>query len=121
MITGEFNHKGELVFEIGLIAADETDFPVQAIFDTGFNDWLLMSNEDAEDLGWRKQPESRKSRTAGGIVFFNIYEGIIVIDEEEFTIPVLAGSRVKDILLGVRWLQFKRLIADYSGGVLTLD
>jgi len=45
----------------------------------------------------------------------------VAIDEEEFTIPVLAGSRVKEILLGVRWLQFKRLIADYSGGVLTLD
>ncbi|WP_277926293.1 hypothetical protein [Planktothricoides raciborskii] len=24
MITGEFNHKGELVFEVDLIAADET-------------------------------------------------------------------------------------------------
>lgn len=62
MITGEFNHKGELVFEIALIAADETN-----------------------------------------------------------TIPVLAGYRVKEILLGVGWLRFKRLIADYSGGVLTLD
>ena len=121
MISGEFNHKGELVFEIALIAADETDYPVEAIFDTGFNGWLLMNNEDAKDLGWLKQPESRKSQTAGGIVFFNVYEGIVALDGEEFTIPVLAGSRVKDILLGVRWLQFKRLVADYSGGVLTLD
>ena len=121
MISGEFNHKGELVFEVGLIAADETDFPVQAIFDTGFNDWLLMNNQDAKDLGWLQKPKPRRSRTAGGIVFFNVYEGIVAIDGEEFTIPVLAGSRVKEILLGVRWLQFKRLIADYSGGVLTLD
>jgi hypothetical protein len=36
-------------------------------------------------------------------------------------IPVLGGDEIKNILLGVRWLQFKRLVADYSGGVLTLD
>ncbi|KOR36925.1 aspartyl protease [Planktothricoides sp. SR001] len=121
MITGEFNHKGELVFEIALIAADETDWQVQAIFDTGFNGWLLMNNEDVDNLGWLQQPEPRKSQTAAGTVFFNVYEGIILIDREEFIIPVLGGDDIKEILLGVRWLQFKRLIADYSGGVLTLD
>ncbi|MCT7968046.1 hypothetical protein NG799_17175 [Laspinema sp. D1] len=31
MIRGEFNHKGELAFEIALVAADETDWPVQVI------------------------------------------------------------------------------------------
>lgn len=45
----------------------------------------------------------------------------MALDGEEFTIPVLAGYRVKEILLGVLWLRFKRLIADYSGVVLTLD
>lgn len=121
MISGEFNDKGELVFEVDLVATDETDFPVRAIFDTGFNGWLLVNNQDAEDLGWLQKPRPRKSQTAGGIIFLNVYQGVIVIDGEEFTIPVLAGSRVQEIILGVRWLQFKRLIADYSAGVLTLD
>ena len=121
MITGEFNHKGELVFEIALIAADETDWPVQAILDTGFSDWLLINNEDAEDLEWLKELEPRKANTAAGTVFFTVYEGIILIDGEEFIVPVLGGDEVKKILLGVRWLKFKRLIADYSAGVLTLD
>jgi clan AA aspartic protease len=121
MINGEFNHKGELVFEVDLIAADETWISVEAIFDTGFNDWLLINTKYAEYLGWLQQENPRKAQTASGTIFFNVYEGIVAIDGEEFTIPVLAGSRVKDILLGVRWLQFKRLIADYSGGVLTLD
>lgn len=52
MISGEFNPKGELIFEIALVAADETVWPVQVIFDTGFNDWLLINNEDAVNLDW---------------------------------------------------------------------
>jgi len=45
MITGEFNHKGELVFEVDLIAADETWISVETIFDTGFNDWLVINTK----------------------------------------------------------------------------
>ncbi|GAB4286455.1 MAG: hypothetical protein Fur0025_18960 [Oscillatoriaceae cyanobacterium] len=120
MINGEFNRKGELVFDITLIAADETPCPVNAILDTGFNDWLLINNEDAKYLAWVQQQEPRKVQTAGGIRFFNLYEGVILIDGKEFIIPVLAGYRVKEILLGVRWLRFKRLVADFSAGVLTL-
>jgi predicted aspartyl protease len=44
-MSGEFNHKGELIFEISLVATDETDWPVKVILDTGFNDWLLINNE----------------------------------------------------------------------------
>lgn len=50
MIYGEFNRKGELVFDIGLIAADGTQCPVRAILDPGFNQWLLINNKDAENL-----------------------------------------------------------------------
>jgi predicted aspartyl protease len=115
-----FNRKGELIFDIGLIAADETTFPVKALFDTGFNDWLLINNKSAAYLGW-VQEDDRIVNTAAGITLLNVYEGIILIDGEEFIIPVLKGDEIKNILLGVRWLQFKRLIADYSAGVLTLD
>ena len=121
MISGKFNRKGELVFEVDLIAADETLISVDALFDTGFTDWLLINNKYAEYLGWLKQRNTRRINTAAGIRFVNIYEGIILIDGEEFIIPVLGAYHVKVILLGVRWLRFKRLIADYSAGVLTLD
>ncbi len=121
MITGDFNQKGELIFEIGLIGANETLIYVDAILDTGFTGWLILNNQDAIELGWKRERKPKTVQTADGQTILNIYEGIVAIDSEEFTIPILAGSRVKDILLGVRWLQFKRLIADYSGGVLTLD
>ena len=121
MISGEFNQKGELVFAVDLVAADQTDYRIKAIFDTGFTGWLIVHNQDAIALGWKQYSEPKTVQTASGITTLNVYEGIVLLDEEKFTIPVFGGSRVKDILLGVRWLRFKRLIADYSGGVLTLD
>jgi predicted aspartyl protease len=120
MIYGEFNRKGELVFDIGLIAADRTLRPVRAILDTGFNQWLLINNKDAENLEWLRQWDTQKAQTAGGTVMLNIYEGNILIDGKEWMVPVLGSSRVKDILLGVRWLRHKRLVADFAAGVLTL-
>ena len=45
MILGEFNSRGELIFEIGLVTADGEIIPVQALLDTGFTGWL-----DEEEL-----------------------------------------------------------------------
>lgn len=40
MISGEFNNKGELIFEIGLIAADGDVITAKALLDTGFTGLL---------------------------------------------------------------------------------
>ncbi|WP_199246416.1 aspartyl protease [[Phormidium] sp. ETS-05] len=120
MMTGEFNQKGELVFEVSLIAADETITWAEAILDTGFTGWLLVNEQDAITLGWKWDIKPKIVQTAGNKTVFSVYEGILLIDKEEFIIPVLAGYRVKEILLGVRWLRFKRLVADFYAGVLTL-
>ena len=58
-------------------------------------------------------------RTAQGEAQFNLYQGAILLDEEEFMISALGGDELQDILLGVRWLQTKRLVADFTAGVLT--
>ncbi len=39
MISGEFNSKGELIFEVDSIAVDGDSIPIQAILDTGFTGW----------------------------------------------------------------------------------
>ena len=41
MIQGEFNSRGELFFEIGLMSADGDIFPVMAMLDTGFTQWII--------------------------------------------------------------------------------
>ncbi len=59
-------------------------------------------------------------RTAQGEAQFNLYQGGLLLDEEEFMISALGGDELQDIVLGVRWLQTKRLVADFSAGMLTL-
>ena len=121
MISGEFNSEGELIFEINLISADKDVIPVNTLLDTGFTGWLVIDNQDALTLGWTlKINEQRDMLTARGEARFNLYEGTVLLDGEEFIIEVLGGDELQDILLGVRWLQTKRLVADFPAGVLTL-
>ncbi|MGK7876117.1 MAG: aspartyl protease [Xenococcaceae cyanobacterium] len=120
MISGEFNQKGELVFEISLVGADGEPLPVEAILDTGFTGWLAMDYQQAESLDWSPDPEPQRMQTAQGEGQFILYEGRVIVDGEDLTIPVLGGDEFSDILLGVRWLQIKRLVADFPEGVLTL-
>lgn len=120
MISGSFNTKGELVFEIGLIGADTEAIPVNVLLDTGFTGWLAIDNQDAESLGWLIIDQQERMQTARGEALFNLYEGTVLLDGEEFAIPVLGGDELEDILLGVRWLQTKRLVADFPAGLLTL-
>lgn len=121
MISGEFNSRGELFFEIGLIAADGDVIPVKTLLDTGFTGWLAIDNQDALSLGWLfDSGEQRDMQTARGEARFNLYEGTVLVDGQEFTIEVLGGDELEEILLGVPWLLTRRLVADFPGGVLTL-
>ena len=120
MIQGEFNSQGELFFEVGLISADGDIIPVMALLDTGFTGWLAIDNQDAESLGWISTKEPQDMQTAMGEARFSLYEGKVVIDEEEFTVEVLGGNELANILLGVLWLRTKRLVVYFSMGVLTL-
>jgi predicted aspartyl protease len=120
MISGEFNKRGELIFEIGLIAADGDIIPVKALLNTGFSGWLAIDNQDALSLGWIVDINPSRMQTARGEARFNLYQGSVVFDGEQLIIPTLGGDELQDILLGVNWLQTKRLVADFPSGVLTL-
>jgi len=51
----------------------------------------------------------------------NVYEGTVVFAGQELTIPVLGGSEIQGILLGLPWLENRRLVVDRKAGVLTLS
>lgn len=120
MIQGEFNSRGELFFEIELMSAEGDVIPVMALLDTGFTGWLATDNQDAESLGWVSYNFPRDMQTARGEAQFNLYEGKVAIEGEEFTVEVLGGNELVNILLGVLWLRTKRLVVDFPRGVLTL-
>lgn len=85
MISGEFNSRGELFFDIGLIAADGDIIPVKALLDMGFTGWLAIDNQDALSLGWLVDSYPRDMQTARGEARFNLYEGTVLVDGQEFT------------------------------------
>ena len=42
--------------------------------------------------------------TARGEGYFALYAGTVLLDGQEFTIPVHAGSGIPEVLLGLEWL-----------------
>lgn len=119
MIQGYFGSKGEMFFEIELIAADGSVIAVDALLDTGFTDWLAMDTQDVESLGWLFV-EREERLTAQGVASFNLYEGSVLFDSQELTFPVVVGDGVPEVLIGLPWLETRRLMVDRKIGLLTL-
>ncbi len=120
MIEGYFNFRGELFFEIDLMATNSSIITVDAMLDTGFTDWLALNIQDIEILGWSFLEKSEK-QTACGLVRFDLYAGTVLFDEQEITIPVIGGEEFTHILMGLQWLKHRRLIVDRKMDQLTLE
>ncbi|MBD2593573.1 aspartyl protease [Nostoc spongiaeforme FACHB-130] len=120
MIEGRFGEYGQIYFEIDLIGGDGLSFPVETMLDTGFTEFLAMNKQDVESLDWQFLNQD-KLRTAQGETEFDVYSGRVIIDNQEWEIPVFAGDEIQEILLGSRWLKSFILVADYSQNRVTLD
>jgi predicted aspartyl protease len=121
MINGWFGEIGELFFEIDLVAADGEILPIEVLLDTGFTTgWLALDTQDALSLGWVMIESERVMQTARGEEYFDIYEGRVVVDGEEYVIPVLAGSGIPESILGLQWLKMLPLAVNFGAGVLAL-
>jgi predicted aspartyl protease len=121
MISGKFGEIGELIFEIDLIAADEERFTIDALLDTGFTTgWLTLDTQDILSLGWAMIESERAMQIARGEAFFDVYEGRVVLDGQEYVIPVLAGDGIPESLLGLQWLKMLPLTVNFATGLLTL-
>ena len=120
MIEGYFNNRGELFFEIDLIASDQSVMFVAALLDTGFTDWLAMNIQDIESLGWTFI-KPQKKYTANGIIEFNLYAGTVFFEDQKFAIEVIGGHQFTHILMGLQWLEHRRLIVDRKMNQLTLE
>ncbi len=120
MIEGKFSSDNELIFEIDFVAEDGLTITVDALLDTGFTDWLAVNTQDAISLGWQLVDNEETRLTASGEAQFNIYAGTISLDGQDFTIPVIAGDDIAEVLLGLPWLLTRRLVVDFPSHLLTL-
>jgi predicted aspartyl protease len=120
MMEGYFGEGGGLYFEIELIAADGSAVTVDALLDTGFTDWLAIDSQDLDGFGWLFVRQQRR-QTARGKATFDLYAGTVVMEGEEFAIPILAGKGLGEVIIGMQWLEDRRLVVDKKAGVLTLE
>jgi len=120
MIEGRFGENGQIYFEIDLIGGDNLSFTVETMLDTGFTEFLAMNKQDIESLDWHFLNQE-KLKTAQGETEFDVYRGRVIIDSQEWEIPVFAGDEIQEILLGSRWLKLFILVANYSQNKVTLE
>jgi clan AA aspartic protease len=120
MITGRFGENGQIYFEIDLVSPNGFVAPVEAMLDTGFTEFCVMNDQDALSLEWPFLNQD-KLRTAQGEAFFDIYLGRVIIDGQEYEIPIFAGEAIQEILLGSQWLKEFILVANYLQGQVTLE
>jgi predicted aspartyl protease len=121
MISGRFGEIGELIFDIEVISSDEDSYPIEVLLDTGFTSgWLALDIQDAESLGWPLIQRNSIMQMARGEAFFNIYEGKVRLDGQEYIISVLAADGIPEPLLGLQWLKMLPLSVNFIDGILTL-
>lgn len=122
MIAGRFGKNGELLFEVELMAFSGERFNVEVLLDTGFTTgWLAINSQDLEVLGWPSLGFQVEMRTAQGLEFFDLYEGVITFGGKEFRIPVHVGDELPENLLGAQWLETMQLVVNKPQGILILE
>ena len=122
MISGRFGENGELFFEIELIASNGEVFPVEVLLDTGFTTgFLAINSQDLDALDWSLIATQIEMQTARREGFFDIYEAWVIIDGQDFIVPVLVGEDIPEILIGSQWLDRMQLVVNKPSGILTLE
>lgn len=119
MIQGTFDDVGHIYFEIELIGSDGLKLSMNAMLDTGFTGLLAIGKQDLDALNW-EFIRQQELITAQGQCTFDLFHGKVILDEEEYEIPVFAGDEITEVLLGSAWLKILPLIVNYQEGILTL-
>ncbi len=119
MIQGTFDEKKQLFFEIELVTNNGLSLPVDALFDSGFTGFMAINTQDLDGLNWH-YVDKEILRTAQGEITFKRYLGKVILDHQEYELPVYAGDQLTEILLGSAWLEFLPLVVNFPDGVLTL-
>jgi predicted aspartyl protease len=83
-------------------------------------EFKAINQQDIENLEWIFLSQD-KLMTAQGEAIFNIYLGKVIIDNQEFEIPVFAGEEIQEILLGSQWLKLFILVANYQERKVSLE
>lgn len=111
VIRGIVNVADEPVIQLTLILRNrQKRFP--AVIDTGFNGYLSVPRSIIEQSGWYHAGYETYEIATGELVRRPVYIGELIFDRKRCS-TYLVASQAKDILVGTRLLQDKRLEIDF--------
>jgi clan AA aspartic protease len=88
MITGIVNADFEAIISLAISDSDGKIYTQDAIIDTGFNGWLSLPPDLIDQLNLKWKRRGRAILGDGSECVFNVYEAVVVWDEDYLTIPI---------------------------------
>ncbi|MBD6619635.1 clan AA aspartic protease [Komarekiella sp. 'clone 1'] len=120
MIVGSVNADYEPIIILGIYGANAKVHEQTATVDKGFNGWLFLPPDfiAALKLLWKRR--GRAILGDGSECVFDVYEAIVVWDEQLLTIPI--DEAESDPLVGMSLMEGYRLTVEViEGGLVKIE
>lgn len=114
MMTGIVTSNKEAVLRVMVRGAHGPEVLVDAIIDTGFTGFLTLPAQLIITLALAFAGTTRALLGDGSEVRMDIFEGVVLWDNQERHVPVLAASG--DALMGMSMLSGYRMTLDVEDG-----
>lgn len=116
-MTGEYQDSDEILvtLTIGNETGDEQE--IDAIVDTGFGGYLMLTPEVVQDLALPQTDVSAAILADGSVVQLAVHEVAVVWNEEERVVPAYVGNG--EMLLGMALLRGSVGAFDFFPGCIS--
>lgn len=114
MLTGVVTSKREAVLRVMVRGAYSQEVLVDAIMDTGFTGFLTLPEQLIANLALAFAGTTQATLGNGSEVHMDIFEGVVLWDNQERHVPVLAAAG--DALVGMSMLSGYRVTLDVEDG-----
>jgi clan AA aspartic protease len=119
MITGIVRDL-EPIIPLSVCGSDGKVYTQDAIVDTGFDGWLSLPPDLIAQLNLRWKRRGRAILGDGSECVFNVYEAIVVWDEDPLTIPVDEAD--SDPLVGMSLMEsYQLMVQVFERGLVELS
>ena len=88
MITGNVNANYEPIIYVAICDSNTQVHKFKGIVDTGFDGWLSLPPDKIAALGLTWKRRGRAILADGSESIFDVYEAVVVWDDEFLTIPI---------------------------------
>ena len=120
MITGIVNADFEQIISLSICGSDGKVYTQDTILDTGFNGWLSLPPDLIAELNLKWKRRGRAILGDGSECVFNVYEAVLVWDENFLTIPIDEAN--SEPLVGMSLMEGYQLVVQvFEGGLVELS